>query len=162
MKIGIVSDTHDHLPRLNQALARFEREGVEHILHGGDFCSPFVFLEFKKYNMPFTGVYGNNDGDWIMLYRVAKGAGEVKKGPLSLELGGRRIALMHEPVFLDALADSGHFDLVVYGHLHSAEIRKKGEALILNPGECAGYIKVPPTAMICDLETMEVETIELD
>ena len=31
---------------------------------------------------------------------------------------------MHEHHVADALADSGHFDLVVYGHTHKADIGK--------------------------------------
>ncbi len=162
MKLGVISDTHDHLGRVSNALQSFNDKGVEHILHAGDICSPFVFSEFKKFYMPLTAVFGNNDGDWLLLTKTVHGAGEIKKGPLSLELSGRKIALMHEPVFIDALADSGHFDLVVYGHLHGREERKRGKALILNPGECSGYLTNDPSVMVCDLSDMSVEAVKLD
>lgn len=160
MKVGILSDTHDHLPRVREALKCFAEAGVGHIFHAGDLCSPFVFLEFKKYNIPFHAVFGNNDGEWIFLIKLAKGQGEIRKGPLALEVGGKRIALMHEPVFLDALADSGHFDLIIYGHTHEPEQRKRGQALILNPGENCGYLKNRATAMICDLADMSVTVLD--
>jgi uncharacterized protein len=162
MKIGILSDTHDHVPRVKQAVARFQAAGVSRLLHAGDICSPFVFLVFREAKMPFTAVFGNNDGEWLFLYKLAKDLGEMKKGPIGFELGGKRIALMHEPAFLDALADSGHLDLIVYGHTHEIEERRRSQALILNPGEGCGYLKDRATAMIVDLESMSVETLELN
>lgn len=161
MKIGIISDTHDHLPLIGKALSVFASSGVEHILHAGDLCSPFVFLPFKEHKMRVTAVFGNNDGEWIFLIKLAEGLGEIRKCPIFLELGGRGIALMHEPVFLDALADSGHFDLIVYGHTHDLEERRRSGALIVNPGEGCGYLRRRATAMICDLSDMSLEVVEL-
>ncbi|HCL90984.1 MAG TPA: YfcE family phosphodiesterase, partial [Candidatus Atribacteria bacterium] len=50
MKIGIISDTHDNLPKIKKAVGIFNREKVELVLHAGDFVSPFTFLEFKNLN----------------------------------------------------------------------------------------------------------------
>jgi uncharacterized protein len=162
VKIGIISDTHDHLPRVRQALEIFQREGVGRVLHAGDLCSPFVLLEFKKLGLPFTAVFGNNDGEWLGLTQLARELGEVHKGPLALPLDGRRIALMHEPVFIDALADSGHFDLIVFGHTHDLEERRTGGTLVVNPGEACGFLRLRATAMVCDLADLRVRTLELD
>ncbi len=162
MKIGVMSDSHDNLATIREALARFKEAGVERVLHGGDVVSPFCYLPFKEFALPFTAVFGNNDGEWLMLDKLAGNfQGEIKKGPILLELGGRRIALMHEPVLIDALADSGHFDLIIYGHTHDLEQRKRGQAIILNPGECCGYLRKKATAVICDLEDMSMQTLQL-
>ena len=162
MKIGIMADTHDHLPRTRQALERFLGAGVEHVLHAGDVCSPFVLLLFREFKVPISAVFGNNDGEWLLLVKLCEGAGQIKKGPLALELGGRRVALMHEPVFVEALADSGHFDLIVYGHTHDLVEQRRGRALIANPGECCGYLRSRATALICDLDDLSLVTVELD
>lgn len=162
MKIGIISDSHDHLPNVRTALARFKQAGVEHVLHAGDFCSPFVWIELRNAGIPTTAVFGNNDGEWLFLVKLAKGIGEMRKGPIEFALGGKKIALMHEPVYLDALADSGHFDLIVYGHTHDVDQRRRGKALILNPGESCGYLRQKSTALICDLADFSVETVSLD
>jgi uncharacterized protein len=161
MKIGILSDTHDHVPRVKQAVDKFIAAGVARVLHAGDICSPFVFMVFREARMPFTAVFGNNDGEWLFLYKLAKDLGEMKKGPIGFELDGKRLALMHEPAFLDALADSGHLDLIVYGHTHELQQRRRANALILNPGEAGGHLKGRATAMIVDLDTMSVEVLEL-
>jgi len=123
MLIGIVSDTHDHLDRLRQALGVCRERAAELILHAGDFVSPFTAEVFREAGLRVIGVFGNNDGDKLYLQERFRGTGDLHFGPHELELGGRRIALMHEPRALDALVASGRHDLIVYGHTHWAEVR---------------------------------------
>ena len=47
MKIGVLSDSHDNLPNIRKAVEVFSKNGVEALIHGGDFCSPFTLAEFK-------------------------------------------------------------------------------------------------------------------
>jgi predicted phosphodiesterase len=54
-----------------------------------------------------------------------------------------------------------HHAVVVHGHTHRRELRTRGDALILNPGEACGWLFGTPTAAILDLETMGVEFLEL-
>jgi len=66
MKIGIVSDTHDHTDNVQNAIEIFREEKVDCIIHAGDFIFPGVIDEFKKLKdeLPFSrmiGVLGNND-----------------------------------------------------------------------------------------------------
>jgi len=163
MKIGILSDTHDHLSNLRRALEIFKAEGCERVLHAGDFISPFVLKLFREYALPLTGVFGNNDGELLMLVKVSEGIGEIRKGPIELAVAGRKTALMHEPVFLDALAKSGQFELIVYGHTHQPKIAgNEGQGpLLINPGAACGIMTEKPTAAICDLEKMNAKLIEL-
>jgi len=161
MKIGIISDTHDNVPRTEAALNFYNQAGVTHILHAGDVCAPFVLVSFNIYKISYTAVFGNNDGEVLFLTMLARELGEIKKGPLELKIFEKRIALMHEPVFLEALADSGHFDLIIFGHTHERHEQRRGDALIVNPGSC-GYPGSKGSAMICDLDDMSLETITLD
>jgi predicted phosphodiesterase len=56
-----------------------------------------------------------------------------------LELGGLRVAVNHYPEIARRLAESGAYDLVCYGHDHTAhEERLPNGALLLNPGEIMG------------------------
>jgi len=61
----------------------------------------------------------------------------------------------------DALADSGHYDLVVYGHTHSPDIRKVKNTLIVNPGEVSTYLYGKSTVALVDLDTMDGKIVEL-
>ena len=69
MLVGIMSDTHDDIVQTKKAVSKFNREGVEQVLHAGDFISPFMIDTLKELTAPLTGVFGNNDGDRSLLER---------------------------------------------------------------------------------------------
>ncbi len=46
MRVGIVSDTHDDLAAVEAAVALFDREGVDAVVHCGDFVAPFSVTPF--------------------------------------------------------------------------------------------------------------------
>ena len=48
MKIGIISDTHDDIHNVQNAIEIFREEKVDWIIHAGDFIFPGVIDEFKK------------------------------------------------------------------------------------------------------------------
>jgi putative phosphoesterase len=74
---------------------------------------------------------------------------------------GKRVVVVHEPGIVEALADSGHFDLVVYGHLHEPEIKRVKDTLVVNPGKAARLHKGSSTLALLDTASMEAEIIEL-
>jgi tetratricopeptide (TPR) repeat protein len=59
MRIGILSDTHDHIENTRQALEILRREGVERLFHCGDVTSPEVVALFEGWDVLF--VRGNMD-----------------------------------------------------------------------------------------------------
>ncbi len=163
MKVGIMSDSHDHLANIRKAVEAFNDAGVSYAVHAGDFVAPFVANELQKLNCPLLGVFGNNDGERIGLQNRLKGFGaEVKVQPAFVELDGKRFVVIHENDLADALADSGKFDVVVYGHTHKVDIRKTSNGcLIVNPGEVCGWLTGKATIAILDTDTMEVKLMEL-
>ena len=48
MIIGLLSDTHDHIPNIRKAINRFKEENVELVLHAGDYVSPFTALPYTE------------------------------------------------------------------------------------------------------------------
>jgi len=159
MLIGIISDTHDNMPALHRAVEILTLQRVEHVIHAGDFCSPFTFRALKHLKCGFTAIYGNNDGERVLLQQLSNS--RIFTQPHIIELAGKKIVLMHEHQVVDALADSSHFDLIVYGHTHTADIRKKGNTLIVNPGELSGWLYGKSTMAIADLSSLSAELIEL-
>lgn len=159
MLIGIISDTHDNLPVIHKAVAIFNERKVGHVIHAGDFCSPFTFRALKHLQCDFTGIYGNNDGERVLLQKLSKG--RIFTQPYILELAGKKVVIMHEQHVVDALAVSAHFDLIVYGHTHVPDIRKQGNTLIVNPGELSGWLYGKSTLAIADLSSLTAELIEL-
>ena len=170
MKIGIISDTHDHKDNITKAVNIMNERKVDALIHCGDYCSPFVKLWFDKLNPRikenFFGVFGNNDGDHVFLRQnLGTICKLVENGyELILELESRRIYAAHMPKqkTLQALTNSGNFDIVLSGHTHSM-VHKKHEngVLEVNPGECCGYLTGNPTFAIINSKSLDAEIIHL-
>jgi uncharacterized protein len=161
MKIGIFSDTHDHLDYIRNAVALFNEKRVDLVLHAGDHVAPFVIGPMKALKCPVIGVFGNNDGEKVILENAYRQAGELHVGPWHFTRGEYGILLMHEPFALNELLESGKFNLIVYGHTHKKDIRKHGSTLLVNPGECCGWVNGEPSVAIADLAAGEVASFSL-
>ncbi|MDD5263842.1 MAG: metallophosphoesterase [Candidatus Bipolaricaulis sp.] len=163
MKIGILSDTHDNLPAIERIVERFNGEKVDLVLHAGDFVSPFTAVPLGKLSVPLVGVFGNNDGDRLHLTRRFDGVGTIHAGYHTFEVDGVRVVLMHEPRSIDALAESGVYDLVIYGHTHQVDVRPGGQptAAVVNPGEACGWLTGRSTAALFDTQTRTAEVFVL-
>ena len=157
MIIGIISDTHDHMDNLRKAMDVFKSRRVEHLIHAGDFTSPFTWRVVKHFEGGFTGIFGNNDGERVLLKKLYQD--RIYTQPYKFSLYNRKIVVMHEPDVVDALADSGHFDLAIFGHTHEPVIKRVKNTLIVNPGEACGWLYGRPTVAIANLETMEAEIV---
>lgn len=165
MLIGLIADTHDNLPMVRQAVAAFNRAGVGMVLHGGDWCSPFVLSEFDRLEAPLIGVWGNNDGDRVLMQQRASGLKDITIAGnfAEAEVGRVKIGLMHghENTLLAALARSGAYDIMVFGHTHQVEISRLGRTLLVNPGEACGYLSGRATAALLDCDIRKAEIIDL-
>ena len=161
MKIGIISDTHENMPKIKAAVELFNREEMEVVLHAGDIISPITAKEFSALQAPLIGVFGNNDGDKLFLTERFKMIGTIHSKRYEGEFGGKKFLLIHEPDMLDALTKSNVYDVIVYGHTHRSEITRRGKTLVINPGEGGGWITGKSTAVLLDTETMEAELVEL-
>ncbi|MFX1449581.1 MAG: metallophosphoesterase [Promethearchaeota archaeon] len=167
VKIGIISDTHDNIDTAKKAVQYFNSNNIDYCLHAGDIIAPFmaklVFNDLKcKENMIL--VQGNNDGE-ITGNRLnftnigCKFAGNYYVGTID----NKKILMQHDihPTILDSLGSSDKFDIIIYGHTHSAEIKKVGNTMIINPGECCGILSGKNTIAIIDTQKMAAEIITL-
>lgn len=165
MLIGLIADTHDRLPIVESAVKRFNEEKVELVLHAGDYIAPFVIPKFKDLDAKLIGVFGNNDGDHELLRKRFSECGnmEIRGNFAEVIIDDLKIALIHgtEDALLKALINSESFDVVVHGHLHKAEIYRKGKTLVINPGEACGYLSGKLTIALLDTIKREAKIIEL-
>ena len=159
MLIGILSDTHDDMSAIRRAVDTFNTRGVSHVIHAGDLVSPFTFELFSTLQCNMTAIFGNNDGDRVLLKQNSKG--NIHPQPFLMTFNEKRIVVVHEPDLVDALADSGHFDLVIYGHTHTPDVRKINTTLIINPGKTALLHKGKSSIALLESEKMETEIISL-
>ncbi|HMK43944.1 MAG TPA: metallophosphoesterase [Dissulfurispiraceae bacterium] len=159
MLVGIMSDTHDHLDNMKKAVALFQEKGVSHIIHAGDFTSPFAFRALKGFQGGLTAIFGNNDGDRIMIKKMFGESVHVQ--PYVFSLHERKFVVVHEHYVVDALAASGMYDVVVYGHTHEPVIKTVGNTLVLNPGEACGWLYGKPTVALLNLDNLNAEIVPL-
>jgi len=170
MKIAVISDSHDHKDNILKAVSIINERNVEVLIHCGDYVAPFVKRWFNELNSSikenFYGVFGNNDGEKLFLIQNLGQICEfVENGhELILELDGKKIFASHMPKqeTIEALANSGNFDIILSGHTHYLSNKKLDNGrLVVNPGELCGYLTGKATFAIIDTEKMESEIIEL-
>ena len=158
MRIGVVSDSHDRLPALAAVLDRFRAERIEIVIHAGDFIAPFAAKLLAAYPGTVHAIYGNNDGERAGLARVLPG---VQDGPLRLSLAGRSILVHHFSDWCSA-AEVATADVVITGHTHQVVVERRGKTLLLNPGECCGWLTGRCTAALLDLAAMTADVFEVN
>ncbi|PHQ45014.1 YfcE family phosphodiesterase [Halorubrum sp. C3] len=134
MLIGIVSDTHDDLDAVEAAVSLFEREGVDAVVHCGDFVAPFSVTPFDV-EFDFHAVRGNNDGEWAVESTV-EAFGEYHGEAAALSFDGVEVAVTHgtSDILVDALVDCGDYDYVFHGHTHAHGVEERGGTVRVNPG----------------------------
>lgn len=161
MRVAVMSDTHDNIWKLDEGLERMA--GAEAVLHCGDLCAPFVVKRLGEgLRAPVHLVWGNNDGDQHLITEVASGYDQITLHGLAarLELGSWQVAVNHYPEMAGEMAASGRYDLVCYGHDHTAHEEWVGDCLLLNPGEVMGMNGRSSFAWV-DTESGEVEYVDL-
>jgi len=164
MIVGLIADTHDHLPLIDKAVERLNQEKVDLVLHAGDYVAGFSVQHLKPLKAPLIGIFGNNDGDHELLQKKFRELGAELRGRFAeVRVDGLRIAMLHgeEEELLNSLVSAESHDLIVHGHTHEAKIYRKGKTLVVNPGEVCGYLSGKPTIAILNTETLEVKIIQL-
>lgn len=160
MRIGVVSDTHNHLSNVARIVELFNRAAVARVIHTGDITQAKTLEVLARLEVPLVGVFGNNDrGERSELALAATRCGmTIVDGPLDLQLADRRIVVVHDPRELDvALRDDHH--LALHGHTHRHVLERGNGALVFNPGECAGHVEGLNAVGIVDLATLDAEIL---
>jgi putative phosphoesterase len=164
-KVAVLSDSHDHLQALQQALAAANAAGAEMLIHCGDLCAPFVLRTLaERFAGPIHVVFGNNDADGRLLQTIAAQHRHVTLHGIyaEVEAGGRRIAVIHYPEPARRIAQSGELDLVCYGHDHTQLLERIGATWLLNPGEIMGMRSTPTWALYdTEAHTVSVNIVVL-
>ncbi|MHA1330020.1 MAG: metallophosphoesterase, partial [Candidatus Hodarchaeales archaeon] len=146
VKIGIISDSHDNQITLAEAVEIFVDSKVEYIFHCGDFISPFSLKHLFKTGIPLRLVFGNNDGEKIVIRKLVSEQKDCILDDILLttEINGKKIAMTHGHIttVLDSVLNSGFYDVVFSGHNHNKSIEKLDNGTLhVNPGESGGWLR---------------------
>jgi putative phosphoesterase len=168
MKICIVSDSHDRADALAKAVHEAKAKGAEAVIHCGDLIGAQTMKPALAAGLPVHAIHGNNVGDPQAMHNQSRKSGgqlQYYGADARLELGGRRILVVHYDDYGYAFACTGLWDLVCCGHSHKAEARKvasvKGEGTwLVNPGTVAG-LAAPATWVLGDLAAMRFEVFSM-
>jgi putative phosphoesterase len=159
VRIGVISDTHNHLPNVARIVELLNHAQVDRVVHTGDITQPATLEVLARLDAPLVGVFGNNDvGErGALADAAARFSMRLADPPLTLEIAERRIVVVHDPRALDHAP--GSFDVALHGHTHRHSWERRGEAVVFNPGECAGRMAGWNAVGVLDLATLEAELL---
>ncbi|GAB6190012.1 metallophosphoesterase [Marinitoga arctica] len=156
----VLSDTHDNMFKMKEIEKIIERENITAVFHCGDFVAPFVLPYIIKKGIDFYGVFGNNDGERLLLSE--KSNKRILVGPRSIEIENYKIFMMHEPYALNAAEKSGLYDFIFFGHTHEIIHRKNDNGtVVVNPGEASGWLTGRASIALIDPVDKEVNIMEI-
>ena len=164
MKIGIISDTHDDEGAVKKIAKILKEKRIKKIWHLGDYVAPPLLQSFKGFEI--TGIFGNNDGYESGLIKMFEEIGGSLLGDFAkISIDGLNIALYHGEYreIAEALAKSGDYDVVFFGHWHKAEKTVYGNTILLNPGSAHRFYKKDrnPTFGIFNTENKDFEIVNI-
>lgn len=138
MKLAVLSDIHDNQVRLEEALKICAKNKIEACICCGDVgnlaTAQMIFDSFRNVYFALGNAdFGLRDKTGLFPENVI-----FSENILEVELDSLRIAVVHHDYKTRALAESGEYDLIFYGHSHTPWEKKIGKTIILNPGEIAG------------------------
>ena len=143
MILGVVSDTHNRLSHIEKIIDIFNSNKVDYVVHTGDITQAKTLKRFCRLNSTLIGVYGNNDLNEKGLEETSIEHGfNFQNPPLVTNIGGRKIAILHEPDEIKELIENEtNLDLILHGHTHRYRLEDINGVKIFNPGECAGILE---------------------
>jgi hypothetical protein len=157
VRIGVISDTHNHLRNVRRIVELLNAAAVDRVVHTGDITQAKTLEVLGQLGAPLVGVFGNNDLERDALEPAARRLGiRLAEPPLSLAWANRRLAVVHDPHPVDAALLEAH-DVVLHGHTHRPVHERRNGTLLFNPGECAGMLPGHNSIGVLDLARLEVE-----
>jgi len=159
MRIGLISDTHGDAHNTRAAVRMFESLEIDILIHCGDIGSAEVVSLLAPWPTHF--VLGNMDPGNGLSKSIVDAGQNFHERFGQLEIDGRKIAFLHgdDSQLLRDSIDSQSWDLICFGHTHTATHFRQGQTLVVNPG--AIRRTASPSVAIVDLPEMELTPVRL-
>lgn len=155
MKIGVLSDSHDHLTHIQAVLAVFRREGITVLIHCGDMTTVETGEAFGEFRVIHS--IGNCDYASAEIRQALQ-----RQNPQSFsapvytgEIDGVPFAVVHghQTTQTRELIQSNLYRYVFYGHTHLRHDETIGTCRLINPGALGGRKPQEYSAFIIDLSS---------
>lgn len=162
MKLGILSDTHNHTQNLARALSIFRSRAVTTLIHCGDMTSPKTAVLLK--NVHVIAVTGNMDMNTGRLEQTLKQLNPQNSlsATFTGEIEGVAIAATHSHRGnVPDLVANGRFSYIFHGHTHRRRDEQVNDTRIINPGALGGTRHELRSICIVNLATDAVEFISI-
>jgi len=155
--IAVISDSH--IPgRAEEIPEKFYRKMDEasKLVHCGDFEKRNIYEKLDERYEDFTAVKGNNDFFEIPVSEIFSSEG--------VEIGvyhGTGIHPRgHTPTLVET-AEKLEVDVLLHGHTHEQDARKKDGKILLNPGSCTGVAGATSSGGVPGMMTIKIQEGEL-
>lgn len=163
MKIGILSDTHNHRRNTEHALAVLRERGAGRLIHCGDLTTPEIVYLFAGWTVTFA--LGNMDAARADLALAARQIGALPPAlSREVEVAGRLIGVTHghAHALLTRMMMSGKYAYLCCGHTHHRldEFRRPYSVRLINPGALGGSQPQTRSVAVLDVATGALEFIE--
>ena len=159
MKLGILSDTHNHLGNLKRALDMLRAAHIKTIIHCGDISTPQTAVYMAGFHVIYT--YGNTDMGMPAIRQQLQllNPDNVADFNFSGVLDGVPVAATHShlPGIVQELVQSQQYAYVFHGHTHRRRDEMVGKTRIINPGALGGTRHEHRSICIVDLSTGSVQ-----
>jgi hypothetical protein len=151
-KIMVISDTHEDMATMRIVLDYLKDTRVDMVIHLGDYYNDTDILEKEGY--PLINV----PGTWDPHYYDPR-----VPNRRFIQVAGWKIFLTHTPeshyndladdLKPEAIMRNGQADLFLYGHTHRAEIKRRKDVVMINPGHmsCDEHRGCPLTFALLDI-----------
>jgi putative phosphoesterase len=130
MRIGVIADTHDHLPAF--VVSELQNAKIDELWHLGDVTAEYILNDLQVLDVPIRVVRGNCDFnyDWPLI--------------ADLERHGIRCRLQHIPPTRHHFPDK--IDILLHGHTHVPRDERVHGIRFLNPGSVGKSNKGAPAS----------------
>lgn len=164
MRIGILSDTHNHKTRLTAALEHLRQEGIDTLIHCGDMTTTDTAELLSGFCVYYAA--GNGDVLWGEITGLLQRGNPSSRGGLILpiDLDGQACVVVHghQPGKVSELATGGKYRYIFHGHSHTRRDEWINGTRVINPGALGGLNIASRSFAILDLTSGKLEFVALE
>ncbi|MBN1876322.1 MAG: YfcE family phosphodiesterase [Anaerolineae bacterium] len=161
MRIGLLSDTHNHRDHVKSALSEFHNCQVTTLLHAGDVTQPVILKMLQGFDVWIARGNMDYNPDLLTVAEELFGKGRMRLVH-TLTFAGVRVALTHgDTLDLHKIIHSGIYHYVIHGHSHIPKFEQVGETWVINPGALGNTRWRTATCAILDLVKGDLEWVEV-